>query len=261
MSFLQEGSMQFNVGIQFNQYPLLSRGEEAELSKLAQNGDSNARAALIKCNLRLVAFYAQKYSRFVSDIDDIFQAGVLGLIRSIESYNPELGGFGNYATHWIRSRMFTYIARNWSSSTPNHDTHVILNNMKRGIPDSEDIEGITEFSEKIGLSVERTQIALTQMQAEFSYDHSDGDNCFDFPCNNITPDKLYEHEQYKEAIREVVNKLPPNHRDIITYYYLSPEHHTDESIGDLMGLTRSRVHQLRHAALLKLKRLFSQTDI
>ena len=88
-------------------YPLLSREENNKLAFLAQQGDEKAQEKLIKCNLRLVLYVANRYRHKISHLSflDICQEGVLGLIKSINMYDAEKGNFSTYAFIWIRQAI------------------------------------------------------------------------------------------------------------------------------------------------------------
>uniref|UniRef100_UPI003FD76059 sigma-70 family RNA polymerase sigma factor n=1 Tax=Dysosmobacter sp. TaxID=2591382 RepID=UPI003FD76059 len=78
----------------------LSAAEEREyLQKYAQ-GDPEARDALIRHNLRLVAHIVKKYYTQSGDQEDLISIGTIGLIKGISSFNPEKG-----------ARLATYAAR------------------------------------------------------------------------------------------------------------------------------------------------------
>ena len=79
----------------------LFRGEEERiyLEQMAK-GDDEARNILIERNLRLVAHVAKKYSTTKVEQDDLISIGTIGLIKGINSFNPEK-----------KTRLSTYVAR------------------------------------------------------------------------------------------------------------------------------------------------------
>ena len=67
-------------------------GEETEaLLKKAHDGDKEARDRLIQGNLRLVLRVIQKFLGRGESADDLFQVGCVGLIKSIDNFDPNLG--------------------------------------------------------------------------------------------------------------------------------------------------------------------------
>ena len=68
--------------------PLTQEEEKLYLSKFRNEGDLQAKELLIKHNLRLVAHVAKKYQGS-DDSDDLISAGTIGLIKAINTYNPD----------------------------------------------------------------------------------------------------------------------------------------------------------------------------
>jgi RNA polymerase sporulation-specific sigma factor len=80
--------------------PLPAAKERALLQQLRATGDKQARALLIEHNLRLVAHIIKKYYAAGGDQDDLVSIGTIGLIKAIDSFDPDKG-----------TRLATYAAR------------------------------------------------------------------------------------------------------------------------------------------------------
>ena len=94
--------MQYNkveiCGINTNDIKVLKESEKIELLKKARQGDMNARDELIKGNLRLVLSVIQRFQNRGEAMDDLFQVGVIGLIKAIDNFNLDLDvRFSTYA--------------------------------------------------------------------------------------------------------------------------------------------------------------------
>src|SRR5262249_29233659 len=79
-----------------------------EARAIIQRGRT-ARDRMVLANLRLVRFAIQNMGRPVKFLDswDLFQEGVIGLMRAVEKFDPELGlRFSTYALWWIRQAIF-----------------------------------------------------------------------------------------------------------------------------------------------------------
>ncbi|MCD8036759.1 MAG: RNA polymerase sporulation sigma factor SigK [Clostridiales bacterium] len=91
----------------------LSEEEETCYLDRYKNGDNNARDVLIEHNLRLVAHVAKKYAAngIVSgDFDDILSIGTIGLIKGIDSFNPDKNvRLATYAARCIENEILMYI--------------------------------------------------------------------------------------------------------------------------------------------------------
>ena len=83
--------MQYNkveiCGINTGKLKVLKEKEKMELLKKAQAGDKNARNELVEGNLRLVLSVVQRFSNRGENMDDLFQVGVIGLIKAIDNFN------------------------------------------------------------------------------------------------------------------------------------------------------------------------------
>lgn len=85
---------------------LLSASEELDLAAAISQGDSEARARLIRANLRLVIKIARGYTGRGLALEDLVGEGNLGLIRAAEGFDPRFGTrFSTYAAYWIRQSI------------------------------------------------------------------------------------------------------------------------------------------------------------
>ena len=93
-------------------YDLLTATQEQELALRVQRGDLEALHALVCANLRLVAKIAQDYKNHGVDIEDLIQAGNLGLIQATERYKPGTGArFETFAHQYIRHSIKEVLSR------------------------------------------------------------------------------------------------------------------------------------------------------
>lgn len=87
----------------------LSKKKQTELFALYRAGDDSARGKLIEHNLRLVAHITKKYSSANADQDDLISIGTIGLIKAVESFNPEkTANFATYASRCIENEILMY---------------------------------------------------------------------------------------------------------------------------------------------------------
>lgn len=85
-------------GINTSRLEVLSAEETDALLRRSVSGDRAARERLISCNLRLVLRVIQRFSGRGESMDDLFQVGCIGLMKSIDHFNTELGvRFSTYA--------------------------------------------------------------------------------------------------------------------------------------------------------------------
>jgi len=92
-------------------YPeVLTREEEEKYLKQWQEGDEEARAALIEHNLRLVAHIVKKFENTKEDKEDLLSIGAFGLIKAVDTYNFNVNTkLATYAARCIENEILMYL--------------------------------------------------------------------------------------------------------------------------------------------------------
>lgn len=106
--------MQYNkveiCGINTSQLKVLKESEKIELLRKAHDGDKQARDELINGNLRLVLSVIQRFANRGENMDDLFQVGVIGLIKAIDNFNLDLDvRFSTYAVPMCIGEIRRYL--------------------------------------------------------------------------------------------------------------------------------------------------------
>lgn len=97
-------------GINTSELKVLKESEKMELLRKAHNGDKEARDKLINGNLRLVLSVIQRFSNRGENMDDLFQVGVIGLIKAIDNFNLDLDvRFSTYAVPMCIGEIRRYL--------------------------------------------------------------------------------------------------------------------------------------------------------
>lgn len=97
-------------GINTSELKVLKESEKMELLRKAHNGDKDARDKLINGNLRLVLSVIQRFSNRGENMDDLFQVGVIGLIKAIDNFNLDLDvRFSTYAVPMCIGEIRRYL--------------------------------------------------------------------------------------------------------------------------------------------------------
>ena len=91
---------------QIGEYPLLTIEEEVKLARRIKRGDKEARATMVRSNLRLVVKIARDYSNFGLPLLDLISEGNIGLMKAVERFDPKKGGkLSTYAAWWIKQSI------------------------------------------------------------------------------------------------------------------------------------------------------------
>ena len=100
-------------GVNTSKLPVLKEDEKNNLFSRIKAGDMAARETYIKGNLRLVLSVIKRFSNSNENVDDLFQIGCIGLIKSIDNFNPEIGvKFSTYAVPMIIGEIRRYLRDN-----------------------------------------------------------------------------------------------------------------------------------------------------
>lgn len=86
--------------------------DDAELVKAARGGDDTAFEELVRRYLRIINWYADRYSHTPHDKDDYLQEGLCGLLRAVRTYNGISSSFSTYASVCIRTGIITAVRKN-----------------------------------------------------------------------------------------------------------------------------------------------------
>lgn len=244
------------------QAPLLDAGEELRLAAAARAGCPESRRKLIEANMRLVISIARNYARSPGQLEDLVQEGAIGLMRSVDRYDPSLGfRFSTYATHWIRQAIGR--AAESPGRTIRLPAHVNQLLRKVGRARLELMQALaTEPSAEAiaahaGLSVEKVRHLIAVSQDALSLDSPDTS-----PYLVRDPDARHDPEAESlsdclvEELREAMGCLSPRERHVIEWRLRrSAGMEEEEDPMESLAISRERVRQIEQTALKKLRRL------
>ena len=97
-------------GVDTSKLPVLREAQNEKLLKAVKEGNKSARDELINGNLRLVLSVIQRFTNRGENLDDLFQVGCIGLIKSIDNFDISQNvRFSTYAvpTSIIRRKFYS----------------------------------------------------------------------------------------------------------------------------------------------------------
>ena len=262
-----------NVGDSMDMYlnrigkwPLLGSSEEQDLARKAGLGDLTAKWKLVESNLKLVVSVAKVYSRSGVPLPDLIQEGNIGLMKAVESFDPDKGfRFSTYAVAWIRQAITRAIERQGRAiRVPSYIIQSIRKLNKAGSSFVNEMgrePTVEELCERTQLPREKVVRLLEASEALVSLDEGvkeDGatsllDRLTDSEATNPESDAL-ERESL-EVLEQLLGWLSPQEKMIIEKRFGLQDGVTStlQEIGQQLHITRERVRQLEARALRKLK--------
>jgi RNA polymerase primary sigma factor len=253
--------------------PLLTPEEELETARKVVAGDAQARDKMIRSNLRLVISIAKRYTNLGIPLIDLIEEGNIGLMRSVDKFDPEKGyRFSTYAAWWIKQGVSrSIIDQGKMIRVPVYMNEEISRYKKA-------LEALThklgrkpqygEIAKKMQLSVDKVREldqAIAKMSSLDAPIGEDGDGQVHDIVedeNLAMPDEQVEAFFNKERANGILEGLNERDREIISLRYGIPdgEPQTLAQIADKLGISRERVRQLEASILVKLRGLLNQQD-
>jgi RNA polymerase sigma factor for flagellar operon FliA len=190
--------------------------------------------------------------------EDLIQAGMVGLIEASRQYDPALGAsFETYASIRIRGAMLDELRRyDWTPRSVHRKAREVAEAMRaieaRTGRDARD----SEVAAALGLSMSEYHLILSDAQncRVFSIEEllESGDAALAACADpKAPPSEGVSQSKFARALTDAIAGLPERERLAITLYY--EEDLTLKEIGEVLGVSESRVCQMQGQALLRLR--------
>ena len=243
-------------GVNTAKLPLLTEDEKKDLWKRIKAGDSQARETYIKGNLRLVLSVLKRFSNHSENMDDLFQIGCIGLMKSVDNFDPSMEvKFSTYAVPMIVGEIRRYLRDTGSSIRISRKAIVARENLSRKNCSEPTLE---EISKESGIEVEDIVYALDAMQSPLSlYDpvYNDGGDTL-YVMDQIS-DKKNREENWVEhlSLNDALSTLEPREQSIIRLRFF--EGKTQMEVAEEIHISQAQVSRLEKNALRAMEKYLS----
>jgi len=245
-------------GVNTSKLPLLTDEEKKQLFDRIQNGDKDAREEFIKGNLRLVLSIIQRFSNSGENIDDLFQIGCIGLMKSVDHFDVTMNvKFSTYAVPMIIGEIRRYLRDNNSIhvSRSIRDTAYKAIYAKEAIMKETDREPtVEEIARKIDVAPESVVVALDAIQNPVSlYEPVYGESGDTLHIMDQISDKKNREDCWIEEIslKAAIDRLSKREHRIIELRYF--EGKTQMEVAQEIQISQAQVSRLEKKALQSMK--------
>jgi len=246
-------------GVNTSKLPLLKSAEMRELLIKAQQGDEKAREKLISGNLRLVLSVVQKFSNRGESMDDLFQVGVVGLIKAIDCFDlTQNVQFSTYGVPMISGELRRYL-RDHSAvrvSRSLRDTAYKVLQAKEQLTNELGREpNVEQLAERIGIERREVVFALDAISEPVSlYEPVYNDSGESVCVMDQIGDTRNTDEQWLQhiAIGEAVKKLSDREKRILALRYYSGK--TQMEVAQEIGISQAQVSRLEKSAISRIRK-------
>ena len=194
------------------------------------------------------------------EVDDLVQAGMIGLLDAINRYEETHGAqFETYAVLRIRGAMLDelrnsdWLPRSMRQNMRKIEAAMSALQQKLGHPPSE-----SEVAKMLKLSLADYQDMLSDggghqlVYYEDFHDNEGGDSFLDrYAVNDADPLRSLLDGDFRQAVIDAIEALPPREKILMGLYY--EEELNLKEIGAVMGVSESRVSQLHTQAVARLR--------
>jgi len=247
--------------------PLLTREQEQELGRRILKGDQAARDALVQANLRFVVSVAKGYARKTgTPIMDVINQGNVGLMEAAKRFDAERGRkFITYAVWWIRHAILKGMAEQSGAMRLPLNKSGAIRRMWRTLerlrqetgrePTNDEIAKAMKLKAKDIAELKKLSVGSLSLDAPVAFDE-------DVDLGDLVPDTAEDpglmglhYESLGQELDIVLAELSDRESTILQHYFGlgGVEKKTLEEIGQMMGLTRERIRQIKEEALGKLR--------
>ena len=246
-------------GVNTATLPVLKSAETRRLLEQARAGDAAAREKLIAGNLRLVLSVVQKFAGRGESMDDLFQVGVIGLIKAVDAFDLSQGvQFSTYGVPMIAGELRRFL-RDHSSlrvSRSMRDTAYKVLQVKEKLSAETGREPDVETIAR-ALDIPRQEVvfaleAICDPVSLYEPVYSDAGESATVMDQIGDPRSNDEHWLEQIALADAVKRLTPREKRILALRFYDGR--TQMEVAREVGISQAQVSRLEKNAIQQIKK-------
>ena len=246
-------------GVNTSKLPVLKEKEKRELLLKMRNGDTKARETFINGNLRLVLSVIQRFNNRGENVDDLFQVGCIGLMKSIDNFDlTQNVKFSTYAVPMIIGEIRRYLRDNNSirvSRSLRDVAYKALLVRAKLIKENNKEPTISQIAKELNIPREEVVFALDAIQdpvSLFEPIYHDGGDAI-YVMDQISDSKNSDDSWLENiSIKEAMKKLNDREKLILTLRFFNGR--TQMEVADEIGISQAQVSRLEKTALKHMRK-------
>jgi RNA polymerase sporulation-specific sigma factor len=246
-------------GVNTSKLPVLKENEMKRLLLEMQNGNTEAREIFIRGNLRLVLSVIQRFNNRGENVDDLFQVGCIGLMKSIDNFDLSQNvKFSTYAVPMIIGEIRRYLRDNNSirvSRSLRDIAYRALQVRDRLVNENNKEPTISQIAKELKVPREEVVFALDAIQdpvSLFEPIYHDGGDAI-YVMDQISDSKNLDDSWLENiSIKEAMKKLNDREKLILTLRFFDGR--TQMEVADEIGISQAQVSRLEKTALKHMKK-------
>lgn len=249
------------TGVNTNQLKVLSQEEQLELFYKMQAGDLEAKELLIEGNLKLVLSVLKRFRSQNMNLDDLFQVGVLGLIKAIDNFDLSYGlKLSTYAIPLIIGEVKRFIRDNQSSVKVSRSIKDRAYQILSFKEEYRNIHGVEPSCEIIAdhfqistYEVSNSLDSIKEPVSIFEPIFNDGGEPL-LLCDQIADKKEQnENRDVKILLHRCLLKLKERERNILLDRFIVGK--TQVEIAERLNISQAQVSRIEKSAIKNMKKL------
>ena len=258
--------------------PMISVDDEARLAGLIREGDQQALEILTRSNLRFVVSVAKQYQNQGLSLSDLINEGNVGLMKAAKRFDETKGfKFISYAVWWIRqsilqaivehSRIVRMPLNKVGSYNKVNEAFLSFIQLNEREPTNEELADLLEMTPKEVNNMLKGNMRHLSFDAPVSNSDDSDATMLDLYTtsddDNTGPDGDLMRESLREEVAQGLAILSTREVEVLSAYYGLNGYKalTLEEIGEMFGLTRERVRQIKERSIRRLRKAYNSNSL